>query len=201
MTVLAEKLKEAGLDTDAVALDAALREAVEQAKGNADRAVERLALTMRARPDLLRTMIRRVLTEFQNSAQADGGQRGIAQPGPAHVAADLSRGEARAPQPITGHHRNAQPRDPAAQRKAALHVASVTVSAWQDVRDRYGIDLRRVQWHELLKLGSKHRTIGRLCDAIHRHAPNAEPFAYVNKIINDDLLKVLLNQAERSNAD
>lgn len=201
MTVLAEKLKEAGIDTDSIALDGALRDALAATKGNADRAVEKLAAIMRTRPDLLRTMIRRTLTEFQNSAKADGGQADVANSGLSAGAADKSRGEGHNNSATDGQAQRAPSRDTTAQRKASLHVASVTVSAWQDVRERYGIDFRRVQWHELLKLSAKHKTLGRLCEAIHRHSPTADPFEYVHKIINDDLLRVLLNQAERSNAD
>lgn len=188
-TLMAERMKEAGIERDALYLGAV--EALRRADGNIERAV-----------GLLREAVVNAARDMKS------GQK----PGSGHVKVDSQRCRARdnsergggreagdtrvafAPAPL-------RPIDRLARSAAAIAVRKAEATAFDVFHEKYGLDLRRIQKHELVKLASKHRVIARVVEAIERHAPSADPFAYVHDLIKPADLDLFIRQAEARNDD
>lgn len=98
------------------------------------------------------------------------------------------------------HNHDARPRanpiDPKVRLAANL---GVTISLLDTFRERYSIDLRKVQVHELPKLAKKHAVIARFMEVAHRHSPKADPFALVPDAFKNADIELFIQQAERGN--
>lgn len=209
MTVMAEKLREAGVERDVLYLAAC--EALRRSGGNIERAVALIgeAVVIAARdmkfgqkPDAGQNGLE---THRDNASDNSGNDSGAGHGRPegrGSIARDKSEsGGGQAPGEVQSRGATTilRPIDHKARRAAA--IAGLKAEAFETFQERYGIDLRRTQKHELTKLASKHRVIARVVEAVDRHAPSADPFAYVSDIIKGTDLELFVRQAESRNDD
>lgn len=198
MTLLAEKLREAGIDTARAEVAAIVAKAVNR---NGDDRIKAALEIGRALLDMrhLARAVSEILIDYFRS-NADGGQAIRASDGPYGSTADHSSRDTGQKSYAAKAAARVPPRDETKRRAAVRLVHKVTAATVYDtINLRYGIDLRYVRVCDVAALAKKHRVVADLFVAMKRQYANLDSTVYIHEFFKADDIELFLKQAELAN--